>query len=354
MTTIVTRSGKGSPLTHAEMDANLTNLNTNKAEINSPTLTTPILNTPTVNTPTITNPTISAGNLILSGTGQTIQGDFSNATVSSRVRIQSSTLNGLTSIPIIPNGTGTTTSVLLQNSSDPVNYAYTSLACTSSDSRVVAGVSGTGTLLPLIFNVGGSERIRIDTAGLVGIGVTPAYNLDVMTTAGRIALSNSGAANRINSVNTTNVSSVALELNASSHTFKIGGTTTLVIDSSGNITQNYAGGLGYGPGAGGTVTQATSKSTAVTLNKPAGQITTSNASLTAGTVVNFQLNNSLISAVDSVQATLAGGEAVVGTTCVWVCNVSAGVASIAIWNRSGATTSDTLKINFAIIKGATS
>src|SRR3990167_2683258 len=33
MTTIVTRAGKGSPLTNAEMDANLTNLNTDKAEI---------------------------------------------------------------------------------------------------------------------------------------------------------------------------------------------------------------------------------------------------------------------------------------------------------------------------------
>lgn len=33
MTTIVTRAGKGSPLTHTEMDANFTNLNTNKTEV---------------------------------------------------------------------------------------------------------------------------------------------------------------------------------------------------------------------------------------------------------------------------------------------------------------------------------
>jgi hypothetical protein len=31
MSTIVTRSGKGSPLTHVEVDANFTNLNTDKA-----------------------------------------------------------------------------------------------------------------------------------------------------------------------------------------------------------------------------------------------------------------------------------------------------------------------------------
>lgn len=32
MATITTRAGKGSPLTHAEVDANFTNLNSDKAE----------------------------------------------------------------------------------------------------------------------------------------------------------------------------------------------------------------------------------------------------------------------------------------------------------------------------------
>ena len=35
MATIVTRSGKGSPLTHAEEDANFENLNSDKAEVSS-------------------------------------------------------------------------------------------------------------------------------------------------------------------------------------------------------------------------------------------------------------------------------------------------------------------------------
>ena len=41
MATIVTRAGKGSPLTHNEVDANFVNLNSDKAEINSPTIATP-------------------------------------------------------------------------------------------------------------------------------------------------------------------------------------------------------------------------------------------------------------------------------------------------------------------------
>lgn len=35
MATIVTRAGKGSPLTHAEVDANFENLNTDKVETSS-------------------------------------------------------------------------------------------------------------------------------------------------------------------------------------------------------------------------------------------------------------------------------------------------------------------------------
>lgn len=39
MATIVTRSGKGSPLTNNEVDANFTNLNTDKLEVGGGTLT---------------------------------------------------------------------------------------------------------------------------------------------------------------------------------------------------------------------------------------------------------------------------------------------------------------------------
>lgn len=50
MSTIVTRTGKGSTLTWIEADANFTNLNTDKAELASPTFTgTPTAPTPAVN-----------------------------------------------------------------------------------------------------------------------------------------------------------------------------------------------------------------------------------------------------------------------------------------------------------------
>lgn len=58
--------------------------------------------------------------------------------------------------------------------------------------------------------------------------------------------------------------------------------------------------IGYNAGAGGTVTQLTSKATAVTLNRPVGRITTHNAALAAGASVSFTVNNSAYNLTDLV------------------------------------------------------
>jgi hypothetical protein len=60
MSTIVTRAGKGSPLTHAEVDANFTNLNTDKLETSTAastylTQTNAVLVVFIANTTTLTN-----------------------------------------------------------------------------------------------------------------------------------------------------------------------------------------------------------------------------------------------------------------------------------------------------------
>ena len=56
-----------------------------------------------------------------------------------------------------------------------------------------------------------------------------------------------------------------------------------------------------GPTTGGTVTQATNKSTGVTLNTESGQITMNNAQLDAGTEVTFTVTNDKIAAEDVEQ-----------------------------------------------------
>lgn len=106
--------------------------------------------------------------------------------------------------------------------------------------------------------------------------------------------------------------------------------------------------LGYTTDAQGTVTQATSKSTAVTLNKSAGQITLNNAALASVTNVTFTLNNSFISANDILILNVGSG-ATAGAYNCWVSGLSAGAASITLRNISGGSLSEAVVINYALI-----
>jgi hypothetical protein len=110
--------------------------------------------------------------------------------------------------------------------------------------------------------------------------------------------------------------------------------------------------LGYAPAAQGTVTQLTSKSTAVTLDKSAGRITINNASLNTATNATFTLNNALISTNDSVLLTISGGQATPGSYNVFANSLAAGSVSITLRNISGGTLSEAVVINYAIIHGA--
>lgn len=110
--------------------------------------------------------------------------------------------------------------------------------------------------------------------------------------------------------------------------------------------------MGYAASAQGTVTQATSKSTAVTLNKSAGQITMNNAALASVTNVAFTLNNSLIGANDVLIVNVAGGNATAGTYNVFTSTLTSGSATIVLRNISGGSLSEAVVLNFAIIHAA--
>ena len=107
--------------------------------------------------------------------------------------------------------------------------------------------------------------------------------------------------------------------------------------------------IGYTAAAQGTVTQLTDKSTAVTLNKPAGRITMNGASLNTATNATFTLNNSFISANDTVILTISGGQATAGSYNVFANSLGTGTVSITLRNISGGTLSEAIVINFAII-----
>lgn len=105
--------------------------------------------------------------------------------------------------------------------------------------------------------------------------------------------------------------------------------------------------IGYAAAAQGTVTQATSKSTAVTLNNSAGQITMNAASLATVTNVTFTLTNSTISAKDVLLLTVTNGTS--GAYNAFVSSMAAGSATITLRNISGGSLSEAVVLNFAII-----
>jgi hypothetical protein len=122
---------------------------------------------------------------------------------------------------------------------------------------------------------------------------------------------------------------------------------------SANLTRvvDEDGGIGYQAGRGGAVTQATSKSTAVTLNQPSGRITLNGAALASGATASFTLNNTSIAVTDTVAISLSGSMGTFENYNIWN-YVGAGFALIAIKNISGGSLSDAPTINFAVIKGA--
>ena len=106
--------------------------------------------------------------------------------------------------------------------------------------------------------------------------------------------------------------------------------------------------IGYAPAAQGSVTQLSSKSTAVTLNKSSGQITMNNADLATVTTVSFTFTNSTISAKDTMVVCISSG-ATTGAYLVYVSNLTAGSATISLRNFTAGTLGEAVVVNFAII-----
>jgi hypothetical protein len=111
--------------------------------------------------------------------------------------------------------------------------------------------------------------------------------------------------------------------------------------------------IGYNAGAGGTVTQLTSKSTSVTLDRPSGRITLHAASLSAATSVSFLLLNTSISLTDIVIVNISNG-ATENAYTINVTEVATGICRIQLRNESAGALAEAIDINFAVINGASS
>ena len=248
---------------------------------------------------------------------------------------------------IVYSGTGTATALKLGTQSasvDNLKLDGNTLSSTNTNGDINITPNGTGTVVV--------SKADIQSGTIVSNNAT--------ITGGAISgVAFSGTFTGITSISADSffTSDAAAGLTLTGNELTADGTDTdidveLKPKGAGEVTSS--GKLGYATGTGGTVTQATNKSTGVTLNKLSGQITMNGAQLNRNTGVSFTLTNSFIAATDVVVLNIASG-ATANAYLLTVDAIAAGSCRVHLHNiLSGSDLSEAVVLNFVVIKGVSS
>jgi hypothetical protein len=211
---------------------------------------------------------------------------------------------------------------------------------------------GTSSTHPLIIKSNDVERIRVTSAGDVGVGITAPL--------GKFHVANSTASDIVRITQ----SGAGVPLRVEDETTD---TTPFIIDTAGNVgigtptptaklqvvggivSTDPTAGLGYATGAGGTVIQGTSRTTPVTLNKICGSITLVSAAGSA-TWSSFTVNNTTVGLTDTILLSYSGGS---NTYVITPGKIVAGTSFIINFISVLGVAVDQPVINFSIIKSVT-
>jgi hypothetical protein len=242
-----------------------------------------------------------------------------------------------------------------------------SLRDLATDVRTALGASASNTVQTSAVDTTAGRLLTVGAIGLGAEAITPPADMDSITVAG-FASCVGGTANgpgypgnlvTLVGAAPTRKTQIASEIAGTSRlSYRATSDTGVytpwysVFTSVGlNTITTDIGAIGYGTGAGGTVAQATSKSTSVTLNKPSGRITATAGSLAANTAVSFTLTNSRIAASDTLSVNIISG-ATAGAYVVQVDAAAAGSCRISIRNMTAGALAEAIVMQFNVIKGA--
>jgi len=261
-------------------------------------------------------------------------------------------LAGTETVPIVQSGATVKATVADITNGGGYAGSFTSLAYTTT----LTGGTGIVAL--------GTSQFYKDASGNIGIGTAaPGAKLELnestnaslpilvvarggnaLTAQHRYLTKNSGGTNTGAAVGFNSTYGLVLTASATS----IDTARDFVIDSGGNALVIGGGGLGYGTGSGGTVTQVTSRTTGVTLNKTNGAITLVSA---AGSALfqSFTVTNSKVAATDVVHVTQKSGTDLYQ---IFVTATAAGSFRITFATTGGVTVEQPV-FNFAVIKAVT-
>jgi hypothetical protein len=198
MSTLVTRAGKGSPLTHNEVDTNFTNLNTDKVEKTSADITGGTINGTTVGATTPAAGTFTT----LTATGQTslggvagseslrvltagaspnayatVQGSsfstayfgFGGSATNGNLYFQSKAAGTIT----FQTNNGSQTQLNVSHTASAVNYHQ--LTGSATGSGPIHSVAGSDTNIDLNLTTKGTGAVRFNTGGGLGFRVSEAF-----------------------------------------------------------------------------------------------------------------------------------------------------------------------------------
>ena len=268
---------------------------------------------------------------------------------------------------VVRSGTGTASAMSLGTGSasvDNIKFDGNTISTTNTNGNLLLSPDGTGEVRTDNIAFNGNTISTTDTNGDLtlapnGTGKVNIANINLTGGTVTSGVSFAGASfTGITSITSTTLNGGNLRLTA--NTFSSTNTNgNITVSPDGTGTTVFTKPFGYGgSGTGGTVTQATSRTTGVTLDKITGEIV-----LFAGTIAGheadeFTLTNSFIAANDVVVCSIKSG-CLAATRKYYQVNVvaaTAGSCVISIGNIDNATIpssgTDSPVIQFVVIKGA--
>lgn len=252
---------------------------------------------------------------------------------------------------IVYSGTGVATALKLSTLSasvDNIRLDGNTISTLDTNGNLVLAPNGTGSV----------TASKVDITGGTITGIT-----NLVATGGTI----SGVTFTGSFTGLTLIESATLATSAAAAGCNLNGSTLAADGTDTNININItpkgtgqtlsSGKMGYPTGTGGTVTQATSRTTGVTLNKITGEIVLFAVGIAGHEADEFVLTNSTIEANDVVMLCIKnGGSLAAGTRKYYVTQVNtvaAGSCTISVGNiDNGAITSESPTLQFVVLKGA--
>jgi hypothetical protein len=193
------------------------------------------------------------------------------------------------------------------------------------------------------------------TLGAAGTGVANTFTED-QTFDQDVLVEGSATVNGPLAVETISTSGNATLGNATGDSHTINGSASITngLTVTGDpIRQASQDVMGYSTGAGGSVTQATSKATAVTLNSASGRITMNSSVINANSAIEFIFNNSLLDSAMTIYPQIIGGVASANSYLVGTRSLATGSVVIGVRNLTAGNLSEAIDINFELRKIAT-